>query len=90
MTFMLPDAFEKIILEKPESEFKFRGITRDDFRAWVTKRVKRAMENAPQPGTDAPDFNLEVLSPKGKRTGEHMSLSSLKGKPVALIMGSYT
>ncbi|MDA0655009.1 MAG: hypothetical protein O2912_01185 [Proteobacteria bacterium] len=90
MAFVLPARFEKVIAEKTQAELDMRGITRDEFREWVTKRVIRAMEIAPQPGTPAPDFNLEILSPKGKRTGEYMSLSALHGKPVALIMASYT
>lgn len=90
MTFVLPEKFEKVIAEKPDSELAMRRITREEFRAWITARVKRAIEGAPQPGADAPDFNLERLSPEGGRTGEYMRLSSLRGKPVALVMGSYT
>lgn len=90
MAFVLPEKFEQVIAEKPDSEFELRGITRDDFRAWITARVKRAVEECPQEGEDAPDFTLERLSAEGARTGEYASLSEYRGLPVALIMGSYT
>ena len=46
--------------------------------------------HVPQPGDDAPDFELDVLDPDRKRSGETVRLSSLRGKPVALMFGSYT
>ena len=46
--------------------------------------------NSPGPGSKAPDFNLELLDGKGKRTGEMVRLSDHFDKPVALIFGSYT
>ncbi len=47
-------------------------------------------KTAPKPGTDAPDFNLELIDPKGIRTGEMRALSDHLDKPVALLFGSYT
>jgi hypothetical protein len=44
----------------------------------------------PQPDSDAPDFELDVLTRDRRRTGERVRLSSLRGKPVGLIFGSYT
>ncbi len=46
--------------------------------------------NSPKPGSAAPDFNLELLDDKGKRSGEMVRLSDHMDKPVALIFGSYT
>lgn len=46
--------------------------------------------NSPTPGSSAPDFNLEQLDDKGKRTGEWLRLSDHLDKPAALIFGSYT
>jgi hypothetical protein len=43
-----------------------------------------------RPGDMAPDFTLELLSPTGARTGEPLTLSSLRGKPMGLIFGSFT
>lgn len=45
---------------------------------------------APEVGAMAPDFEIERLSPAGARTGEMFRLSDTRGKPVALIFGSYT
>lgn len=44
----------------------------------------------PQPGSDAPDFELDVLTRDRQCTGERVRLSSFRGKPVGLIFGSYT
>lgn len=42
--------------------------------------------DAPEVGSDAPDFTLKSL-----KTGELVTLSALEGKrPVALVFGSYT
>lgn len=52
-------------------------------------RIERE-KNAPKVGEPAPDFEIERLTPEGKRTGEMFRLSSTRGKPVALVFGSYT
>ena len=44
----------------------------------------------PKVGTPAPDFVADVLGKEGMRTGESVRLSQLRGKPVAIIFGSYT
>lgn len=44
----------------------------------------------PQPGQMAPDFEADVLDREKKRTGETVRLSSLRGKPVGLVFGSFT
>ncbi|MCH8346846.1 MAG: redoxin domain-containing protein [Chloroflexi bacterium] len=48
----------------------------------MAKREK----HAPKVGDEAPDFQLPVLDGKGAT----VRLSELRGKPVALIFGSYT
>lgn len=45
---------------------------------------------APEVGDIAPDFTAEVLGTGRKRTGEFVTLSSLRGRSVALAFGSYT
>lgn len=45
---------------------------------------------APRPGDPAPDFTAERVSAAGARTGEMVRLTSLSGKPVALLFGNYT
>ncbi len=57
-------------------------------------KVKQAADererHVPEIGDPAPDFELERISGGGKRTGDHVRLSSLRGKPVLLYFGSYT
>ena len=46
--------------------------------------------NAPKPGDAAPDFELELLDGRGRRTAELRRLSDHYDKPVALVFGSFT
>lgn len=65
------------------------SITEVDFDRHHAEQTARQAK-VPQPGTLAPDFELDVLTRDRKRTGETIRLSSLRGKPVGLIFGSYT
>ena len=58
----------------------------DDMRAWQKGRQLQV----PEAGSEAPDFEIDVLDRKRRRSGETIQLSSLRGKPVALVFGSYT
>ena len=89
MTIELPQVLEDRINGISDEELDFRGRTRDGMRAGYQRRLE-ADKNAPQPGDMAPDFTLELLSATGARTGENLSLSALRGKPVGLIFGSFT
>ncbi|MDE0941011.1 MAG: hypothetical protein OSB58_01070 [Alphaproteobacteria bacterium] len=71
-------------------------MTPEQYTAMRLERLTRE-EAAPAVGDPAPDFRLELLTPKGKRTGRMVSLSSSfasnpqnSGRPVGLIFGSYT
>ena len=69
------------------------GVTREEYERRRNNFRQRSLdldERAPAVGTSAPDFEVECLSPAGKRTGEMLRLSSLRGAPVALVFGSYT
>ena len=46
--------------------------------------------DVPKVASEAPEFELDVLDRKRKRSGETIRLSNLRGKPVALVFGSYT
>ncbi len=89
MTIELPKVLEDRINGISDEELEFRSWTRDDMRAGYERRLE-VDKKAPQPGDVAPDFTLELLSAAGARTGEPLSLSSLRGKPVGLIFGSFT
>ena len=55
---------------------------------WKFQRERQSL--VPQPGDVAPDFEIDVRDKKRSRTGETIHLASLRGKPVALLFGSYT
>ncbi len=44
----------------------------------------------PQPGMIAPDFTAHVLDRDRKLTGETVTLSHLRGRPVGVVFGSFT
>lgn len=75
----------------PERLKKMRltGETREQYEAMVQERSLRD-QTAPKAGELAPDFEIERLTPAGKRTGEIFHLLSTRGRPVALVFGSYT
>ncbi len=54
--------------------------------AQLREAMARREERAPMVGDEAPEFELPVLDGKGATA----RLSELRGKPVALIFGSYT
>jgi len=89
MEIELPQEMENRIAGISDDELKFRGWTRGGMREGYRKRIADDV-NSPQIGDEAPDFQLERLGPAGERTGEQMTLSSLRCKPVGLIFGSYT
>ncbi|OGA24609.1 MAG: hypothetical protein A3I01_06270 [Betaproteobacteria bacterium RIFCSPLOWO2_02_FULL_65_24] len=64
-------------------------ISEAQFDALQTEQRARQVR-VPQPGTEAPDFELDVLSRERGRSSEKVRLSSLRGKPVGLVFGSYT
>jgi peroxiredoxin len=64
-------------------------MSADEFDVMMAAQKAR-QDAVPKVGDVAPDFELEVLDRAKKRTGETVSLSSLRGKPVALLFGSYT
>ena len=58
----------------------------DDLRSGQMER----QVYVPKVGTVAPDFKIDVLDKTRKRTGDQLQLSSLRGRPVGLIFGSWT
>ena len=85
---------EKLNLPEPmrgltEKEWEEIGFTREEFENRWQARIERD-QFSPKVGARAPDFELELLSSKGDRTGQLFQLSSLSGIPIGLIFGSYT
>ena len=64
-------------------------MTPEDYTQMRASRLAREA-HAPEVGDIAPDFTAERLTPSGKPTGATLTLSSLRGKPVGLVFGSYT
>jgi len=64
-------------------------MTPEQYTAMRAGRLVRE-EAAPEVGDIAPDFSAERLTPSGKPTGETLTLSEMRGKPVGLVFGSYT
>lgn len=90
MSVELPAKFEAIVVNATQEWLDTRGMTRDQLRAFIEKRVIRDRENAPKVGQAAPDFEIERLDERGGRTGELVRLSSHFGSPIGLVFGSYT
>lgn len=65
------------------------NISRERFEEIREEMLVRE-EKAPEVGSVAFDFELERLAPGGARTGETIRLSASRGRPVALVFGSYT
>ncbi len=65
------------------------NMTEDDFnKMFASQKVRQ--QRVPEVGQPAPDFEAELLHPDRQRSGETVKLSELRGKPVALVFGSYT
>ncbi len=89
MSDELPERIARRIATISDEELEFRGRTREGMRQGWLARIERD-KGSPRIGDEAPDFELERLSPAGMRTGETLRLSALRGKPVGLIFGSFT
>ena len=76
-----------------DADFERMMLTRAGYTAMRDTRIERE-KSAPRIGEMAPGFTLERLSATGKRTGKRTGktfrLSQARGRPVALIFGSYT
>jgi hypothetical protein len=89
MSDELPERIAKRIATISDEELEFRGRTREGMRQNWRQRIERD-KGSPRIGEEAPEFELERLSPAGMRTGETVKLTSLRGRPVGLIFGSFT
>ena len=75
--------------ERKRMWLSISDITEAQFDALRAEQEARQV-GVPQPGTIAPDFELDLVTPERKPTGERVRLSALRGQPVGLIFGSYT
>lgn len=75
--------------ERRKIWLQISDISEEEFETHMAEEKAREA-HVPQPGSMAPDFVADVLGPDRQRTGEQVRLSDLRGKPVALVFGSYT
>lgn len=73
----------------PDEMLKQLKVSRERLKQ-IFAHMRERDAKTPAVGTMAHDFELELLSADGKRTGERRRLSSHRGRPVALVFGSYT
>lgn len=64
-------------------------LTEESFDAMMAAHTAREAD-LPKVGDMAPDFRIERLDRDRKRSGEYVQLSALRGRPVALLFGSFT
>ena len=75
--------------ERKKSWLKISIIDEAEFDAkWEYQNQRQS--KVPQPGQEAPNFELHLLDQNRKLTGEAVSLQSFRGTPVALFFCSYT
>jgi hypothetical protein len=75
--------------ERREIWLKITDMSEEDFDAMFAENKARQV-NVPELGSEAPDFELDILDKVAGRLDKKIKLSSLQGKPVGLIFGSYT
>ena len=75
--------------EKKQVWLDISDMTEKEFDAMMAEEKGREPQ-VPQVGDAAPDFTAERLGENHSRTGEFVTLSKLRGRPVALAFGSYT
>jgi len=73
----------------PPEIWKQMNITRERFLE-IMEAMQEREKGAPAVGSKAPGFALERLAADGRRAGEQVRLQDLRGRPVALLFGSYT
>ncbi len=75
--------------EKRAIWLEISDMTGEEFDTMMVEHGEHQL-GAPKVGDMAPDFTAELLGAGRKRTGEFVTLSSKRGRPVALAFGSYT
>ena len=86
----LPDKMEETLRNATDEWLETRGFTRDELRGHMERRVERDQAKSPNVGDPAPNFDLALIGAGGELTGARLQLSSLAGRPVGLLFGSFT
>lgn len=64
-------------------------LNKEQFEA-MQRSMRERDARTPPAGSQAPDFELKRLSSEGDLTEQTITLSEMRGRPVALVFGSYT
>jgi hypothetical protein len=75
--------------EKKKVWLEISDMTEEAFDAMLAENRAR-QSRVPPVGRPAPDFEIERLTAARAPTGEFTRLADLRGRPVALVFGSYT
>lgn len=75
--------------ERTKIWLEISDMTAEEFQEYQEIHKARQV-GVPKEGSDAPDFEADILDRERKRTGETWRLSSCRGKPVGLVFGSFT
>ena len=89
MEVELPRQFRERLKSMTDEELAVRGMTREDLLAYYEKRILRDRKTSPAVGAEAPELELERLGADGKRTGEYLKLSALRGNTRAIAYGFF-
>jgi hypothetical protein len=73
----------------PPAIWEQMNISREAF-AKIAAAAEEREKRAPLVGSVAPDFSLRRLGANRRPLAERVRLSELRGRPVALVFGSYT
>jgi len=73
----------------PAAIWEQMNISREKFAQLMAIAAERE-KKAPAVGSLAPDFSLRRLGQDRRPLAERVRLSELRGRPVALVFGSYT
>jgi len=73
----------------PPELWKQMNITKERFAGVMAMMAERE-KTAPAVGSLAPDFALRRLGADRRALAARVTLSGLRGRPVALVFGSYT
>lgn len=79
----------KVAADRKKAWLEISDMGEEEFDA-MREASKIRQVKVPKVGEEAPDFEIDVLDRDRQRSGETLQLSALRGKPVALLFGSYT
>ena len=91
MSSKIAESMKKQMQSMPDEEFQnMTGVDKSTFYAHLQHKSEREQRCIAELNRPAPDFTARKLDKEGDLTNESIQLSALLGRPVAIILGSYT